>query len=112
MLSAFYLSKGSWVTGYVATRPVQGMASESSGLRPKAAPRVEVLVVDTHGFMLINTYLTFDLYQVVFEFLGYQVYLYKSHKVFRSLGGERRVDGHRADRLNRGHSNAVGVSSS
>jgi hypothetical protein len=88
------------------------MAGESSGFRPRAALRVEVLVVDAHGFMLIDAYLTFDLYQVVFEFLGYQVYLYKLHKVFGSLGGERGVDGHRADRLNRGHSKAVGVSSS
>jgi hypothetical protein len=47
------------------------MASESSGLRPKAALRVEVLVADAHGFMLVDTYLTFDSYQVVFEFLGY-----------------------------------------
>jgi hypothetical protein len=61
--------------------------------------------------MFIDTYLTFDSHQVVFEFLGYQVYLYKSNKVLRGLGRERGVDGHRVDRLNRGHGKTVGLSS-
>jgi hypothetical protein len=87
------------------------MASESSGLRPRAALRVEVLVADAHGFVLIDAYLTFDSHQVIFEFLGYQVYLYKSNKVLGGLGRERGVDSHGVDRLNRGHGKAVGLSS-
>jgi hypothetical protein len=88
------------------------MASKSSGLWPRAALRIEVLVADAHGFMFIDPYLTFDSYQVILELLGHQVDLYETNKVFRGLGGERRVNSHRADGLDRGHGKAVGVSSS